>query len=146
MAREYSRRLFTATIDGTEYTFGCHTTNTRNGFCHTCYDYHGDRTSKVPYLNRTWESFEYETVLRRAIDKYPKNIREQLTKALIEKRVQQEREQAERDFQRFKQLHDGLTQQQKELLAQTPPMQTEEDMHSVMGIMGVMNVFNQLSK
>ena len=143
--RCYSQRLFTATINGTDYTFGCHTTDTRNGFCHTCYDYESDRTSKVSYYNRTWESFEYETVLRRAIEKYPKAIREQLHAILIEHKRQEEHEQCEAQVQRFKELHDGLTDKQKELLAQTPPMQSEEDMHRMMGIMGIMNIFNGMS-
>ena len=146
MAKEYNRRLFTATIDGITYTFGCHTTNTRNGFCHTCYDYAHDKTSKCSYYNRTWECFEYETVLRRAIEKCPKHLQKPLTDILIERKRQQEHEEAEAFVERFKKLHDGLTDRQKEVLAQAPPMQSEEDAHRMMGIMGVMNVFNEMSK
>lgn len=143
--RCYSQKLFTATIDGSTYTFGCHTTDTRNGFCHTCYDYAHDKTSKVSYYNRTWESFEYETVLRRAIEKCPKRLQQPLTDILIHKKEQEIHEQCEAQVQRFKELHDGLTDKQKELLAQTPPMQSEEDMHRMMGIMGMMNIFNGMN-
>lgn len=142
--RIYGQKLFTATIDGKDYTFGCHTTDTRNGFCHTCYDYTHDKTSKVSYYNRTWESFEYETVLRRAIEKCPKRLQQPLTDILIHKKAQEVHEQCEKQLAAFKQLHAGLTDRQKEVLAQTPPMQTQEDADRMMGIMGVMNVFNQL--
>ena len=142
--RCYSQKLFTATIDGKDYTFGCHTTDTRMGFCHTCYDYAHDKTSKASYYNRTWESFEYETVLRRAIEKCPKRLQQPLTDILIHKKVQEIHERCERDVERFKQLHAGLTDKQKELLAQAPPMQTEADMQSTMAVMGMMNVFNKM--
>ena len=142
--RIYSQKLFTATIDGIDYTFGCHTTDTRNGFCHTCYDYTHDKTSKVSYYNRTWERFTYETVLRRAIEKCPKRLQQELNDQLIEGKAKEESDKANAFVERFKALHDGLTDRQKEVLAQTPPMQTQEDADRMMGIMGVMNVFNQM--
>ena len=142
--RCYSQKVFTATIDGKDYTFGCHTTDTRNGFCHTCYDYAHDKTSKVSYINRTWERFKYETVLRRAIEKCPKRLQQPLTDILINKKSQEIHEQCERDVQRFKELHDGLTDKQKQLLAEQPPMQSQEDVDRTMGIMAVMNMFNML--
>jgi hypothetical protein len=136
--------LFTATIDGKDYTFGCHTTDTRNGFCHTCYDYTHDKTSKVSYLNRTWESFEYETVLRRAIEKCPKALREELTNQLILHKRAEEHERCEKEFERFKSLHDGLTDKQKQLLAEQPPMQSQADVDRTIGVMAMMNMFNVL--
>lgn len=144
MAREYSRKLFTATINGVDYTFSCHTTDTRNGFCHTCYDFASDRTSKVSYYNRTWECFEYETVLRRAIDKYPKAIREELHAQLIDSTRKAETERCERQIEQFKRLHEGLTDKQKEILAQAPPMQSEEDVQRTMGVMSIFNVLNNM--
>lgn len=61
------------------HSFVCTHENTRNGFRHVCvvYDLALDREifrSKVTYINRTWESFEFETVLNKA-------------KALLEKEV-----------------------------------------------------------
>lgn len=142
--RCYSQKLFTATIDGKDYTFGCHTTDTRNGFCHTCYDYAHDKTSKVSYYNRTWESFEYETVLRRAIEKCPKALREELTNQLIHHKRAEEHERCEKELERFKSLHEGLTDKQKQLLAEQPLMQSQEDVDRTMGMMAVMNIFNML--
>lgn len=50
----------------------CDTKNTRNGFKHTATlmidGFYADQT-KVCYLNRTWESYQYETVLRKLITK-----------------------------------------------------------------------------
>lgn len=49
----------------------CYTTDTRNGFCHTCV-VDGLTDTKISYFNRTWETYDYETVLRVAIKKYNK--------------------------------------------------------------------------
>lgn len=129
--------------------FHCWTTDTRYGFCHSCWCSELEGTSKasttkVSYYNRTWERFDYETVLRRAIEKFPKSIAKELHEQLIERKAKEVHEQCEKQIAAFKQLHAGLTDRQKEVLAQTPPMQSEEDMHRMMGIMGVMNVFNQM--
>lgn len=129
--------------------FHCWTTDTRCGFCHSCWCSELEGTSKaattkVSYYNRTWERFDYETVLRRAIEKFPKSIAKELHEQLIERKAKEESDKANAFVERFKALHDGLTDRQKEVLAQTPPMQTQEDADRMMGIMGVMNVFNQM--
>ena len=63
---------FKAKIAGTDYVFECSFASTRDGFKHVCDVYeNGDLkfSTKVCYLNRTWESFEYKTVLSKALDK-----------------------------------------------------------------------------
>jgi len=55
------------------YQVVCNWHNTRNGFKHTanlCRNGNSVCETKVNYLNRTWESFEYETVLYRVVDCY----------------------------------------------------------------------------
>jgi len=50
----------------------CNWGNTREGFKHTAklvVNNNVVKTSRVCYLNRTWESFEYETVLRHLLNK-----------------------------------------------------------------------------
>lgn len=50
---------------------------TRNGFKHTATLYLGDReigTAKSTYLNRTWESYEYETVMKKLRDDYASEL------------------------------------------------------------------------
>lgn len=149
--RSYSKQTFSATIDGKDYNFFCHTSDTKDGFCHTCWCPELEEcssrpsTTRISYYNRTWESFEYECVLRRAIEKFPKNLQQPLTDILIHKKTIEVHERCEKEIEQFKRLHAGLTDKQKELLAQAPPMQTEEDMHRTMGIMGIFNVFNQMS-
>jgi hypothetical protein len=56
-----------------DYEVVCNWVKTRNGFKHTaslCRNGSSICETKVCYLNRTWESFEYETVLKQVIDKY----------------------------------------------------------------------------
>jgi len=56
-----------------EFTVVCNYKNTRNGFKHTAsitrngYSVH---ETKCCYLNRTWESYTYQSVLHKAIDGY----------------------------------------------------------------------------
>lgn len=146
--RAYSQKTFSAMIGTDQINFFCETHNTRNGFCHVCYcpiqeDYSSKpSTTRISYLNRTWESFQYESVLRKAIDKFPKDVREDLTAQLIERTRKAEHERCERQIEQFKALHAGLTDRQKQLLAEQPPMQTEEDMHRTMGMMAIFNLLN----
>ena len=49
----------------------CETKNTRNGFKHVatlCRDGYNIATAKANYFNRTWESFTYETVLKKIVE------------------------------------------------------------------------------
>lgn len=50
---------------------------TRSGFKHTAHLYVGDGEigeAKTTYLNRTWESYEYETVMRKLRDTYANEL------------------------------------------------------------------------
>lgn len=67
-----------------ETTFYCLAKKTRNGFMHKVYAVNravktadGKNqviTARASYLNRTWERFEFETVIRNAIRKMDKNF------------------------------------------------------------------------
>ena len=46
----------------------CFTENTRNGFKHVAVVESTNESVKVNYINRTWESFKYETVLNKLIN------------------------------------------------------------------------------
>ena len=55
------------------YTVVCETKNTRNGFKHEATllnNYNDVAFAKACYLNRTWERFQYETVIRQVLTKY----------------------------------------------------------------------------
>ena len=144
MSKQYNIQYFTAKVNGDEIEFRCYTTYTRNGFCHTAH-YCGWKypmtDSKVSYLNRTWERFDYETVLKRAIDKLPKEIRQAVYDQLIEKKAVEEHEKAEAFVNAFSAVHSKLSPENKERLANSGiEMHSEGDAKAVMGLMGLMTL------
>lgn len=71
-------RIFVGkTKDNEEFNFICHTENTKYGFSHICEIGKKGRDTFdkviVKYINRTWESYNYETVLSKALEKLFKN-------------------------------------------------------------------------
>ena len=63
-------KIFKANINGNEYEFICEFGNTRNGFKHECRLFVNDSfetSATCHYLNRTWESYNYQSVMLRAI-------------------------------------------------------------------------------
>jgi hypothetical protein len=144
MVKHRNIQYFTATVNGQEITFRCHTTDTRNGFCHTAHytgwDY--DITdSKCPYINRTWERFTYESVLIKAIEKLPESVRQQVYDQLIDHKAAEIEEQCNKELAAFEKLHESLTPENKERLANSGiEINSEGDMHAVMGLMGLMNL------
>ena len=144
MVKQRDIQYFTAKVNGNEVTFRCYTTWTRNGFCHTAHytgwDYSLTDT-KASYYNRTWERFEYESVLKRAIDKLPTEIRQQVYDQIIDGKAAEEEQKAEEQFEAFKNLHESLSDENKERLANSGiEMHSEEDMRGVMGLMALMRI------
>ena len=144
MVKQYDIQHFTAKVNGEEITFRCYTTDTRNGFCHTAHyvgwDYEINDT-KVSYYNRTWERFEYESVLKRAIEKLPTEIRQQVYDQIIDHKAAEEEKKAGEQFEAFKKLHDGLSDENKERLANSGiEMHSESDVKGVMGLMALMSL------
>lgn len=139
MARTADYTTFSAVVSGVEYTFNCWNGSVKNqGGAHFCKDSEGRKT-RVVYGNRPWESFRYETVLRHAIRKYPEPIQGELMAAIVDGTRKAEEDKAEADFQRFKALHDSLTPENKERLANSGIfIQNEEQSHAVMALMGLM--------
>lgn len=148
MVKQRDIQYFTAKVNGEEYEFRCYTTWTRNGFCHTVQN----RTfsvsdTKVSYLNRTWERFTYESALNRAIDKLlketylSKEVVEEIRAQIIDGKAAEVEEECNRDLEAFKNLHDKLTPENKERLANSGiEMHSEGDMKSVMGLMALMTL------
>lgn len=71
------RRDFSAIINGNEYRLTCYYQSTRTGFRHLCFltsmcedgaPSTKDYIAKCTYINRTWERYAYETVLREAVN------------------------------------------------------------------------------
>lgn len=59
------------------YTFVCNSRNTRSGFAHDCTLYKNDleiENASCHYLNRTWECYQYQTVMLKTIRKVMETI------------------------------------------------------------------------
>lgn len=59
-------------LNGIAYEFVCDSRNTRTGFAHDCTLFkNGRQESKATcyYYNRTWENYQYQTVMRSAVGK-----------------------------------------------------------------------------
>lgn len=71
MAKVFSQRLFAISPD---LTISCTCEDTRYGFRHLAKILRGegwmtgDKPAKACYYNRTWESFEFQTVLQNLAD------------------------------------------------------------------------------
>lgn len=147
--KKYNQETFHASVNGREYSFYCHTTNTRCGFCHTICTLAGDvwlRDTKVSYYNRTWERFRYESALRRAIEKCAKADQQGLVDIIIDKKAQDEHEKAEAFVSAFKGEYDKLSDKNKEILANSPHIETEEQAQGVMNAMRMMNALDTITK
>ena len=147
MSKQYDVRYFTAKVNGKEIEFRCYTTDTRNGFCHTAHyvgwDY--DLTdTKASYYNRTWERLKYESVLKRAIDKLPKEVRQQVYDQIIDGKAAEEEQKAEEMVEKFQRLHESLSEENKERLANSGiEIHSEGDAKAVMGLMALMSLMGK---
>ena len=142
--KQYDIQYFSAKVNGKEIEFRCYTTNTRCGFCHTAHyvgwDYEINDT-KASYYNRTWERFEYESVLKRAIDKLPAEVRQAVYDQIIDHKAVEEERKAEEMVESFKALHEGLSEENKERLANSGiEINSESDAKAVMGLMALMKI------
>jgi hypothetical protein len=147
MTKQYNIQYFSAKVNGEEITFRCYTTSTRNGFCHTAHytgwDYSINDT-KASYWNRTWERFDYESVLKRAIEKLPKDIQQAVYDQIIDHKAAEEEKQAEDMFNSFKGLYDGLNEENKERLANSGiEITNTAQAKGVMGLMALMQIMQK---
>ena len=138
MARNTRRNYtyFEAEINGTHYEFKCWGTYGS----HMCEDQDG-RRSRYSYGNRPWESFRFETVLSQAIKKCPKADRPELEVQILKKTREAEEARCNEQLADFKRLHDGLSQENKDRLANSGiVMHDESDVQAVMGLMSLMTL------
>ena len=77
----------------------------------------------MSYLNRTWESFQYESALLHAVDKFPKSLRVPL-RLEIQAVSQNENEKAEAFFQAFAANFAALSTEQKKFVQEHTPVIT----------------------
>ena len=74
----------------------------------------------MSYLNHTWESFQYETALLHAIDKFPKSLREPL-RLEIQAVAKDEHEKAEAFCAAFAANFAALSTEQKKFVQEHTP-------------------------
>ena len=147
MARKfYGKQTFTAEVNGNKYVINCYGQDTNYGFRHVAFlerGYYEEQLAKACYYNRTWESFQYETVLKRAIKKLPKADQEQLHAILIDKTNQEEHERCERELKAFESLFNKTSDTFKQTMANSDfIMNSEDDVKLVKGLMALDIVMN----
>lgn len=147
MTQRRNCQTFTAEVNGHEYTFNAYTTSTRNGFCHTICTFVFDgefrnlTDTKVSYWNRTWERFEYESALSRAIEKCPKADQKELRDILIERKAQAKHEECAKFMAAFESAYNGLNAKSKETLANcVGNIETEAQARAALGLAQVLNI------
>lgn len=141
--KKYNHEYFTATVGGQEIEFHCWTTSNRNGFCHYCYtEWYGN--SRCVYYNRTWERFRYESVLSKAIDKFPKAMRESLRAQIIEKKGIESHEKAEAFLGAFRGEYERLSDANKRILSKSPQIESAEQAEGVLSVMKFMNAIDAI--
>ena len=121
--KRYNTKTFDFVVNGEHVYFTCDTTYTKSGFCHHVFASGGGKYyehSRVSYLNRTWESFQYETALLHAVDKFPKSMRGPL-RLEIQAVAQNEHEKAEAFFQAFAANFAALSTEQKKFVQEHTP-------------------------
>lgn len=127
--KRYNTKTFDFVVNGEHVYFVCDTTNTKNGFCHHVFASGGGKYyehSRVSYLNRIWESFQYETALLHAVDKFPKNMREPL-RLEIQAVAQNEHEKVEAFCKAFAANFAALSTEQKKFVQDYTPVITNMD-------------------
>ena len=121
--KRYNTKTFDFVVNGEHVYFTCDTTNTKNGFCHHVFASGGGKYyehSRVSYLNRTWESFQYETALLHAVDKFPKSLRVPL-RLEIQAVSKTEHEKAEAFYKAFAANFAALSTEQKKFVQEHTP-------------------------
>lgn len=72
--KKYGQEIFTSN----DITYICYITDRRDGFTHNCKIMHKGRiinTVKCYYYNRTWESYRFESVLKKAENFVDNNLK-----------------------------------------------------------------------
>ena len=152
----YGRQVFEVRMNEQEFIFTCYGQSTSTGFRHLCFEGYSNTEklnsylkesllAKVVWCNRTWERFQYETVLRKGIENLyeSEEIKQELKDILIEKKAQAEHEECERQVKAFEILFNGLSEKNKEHIRNgvgENGIQSEEQANMVMGVMQAMTL------
>ena len=155
--RNYEKYNF-KTITTENFTAFCNVYNNRSGFVHECrlelktpqplkngsflIATHG----KSQYYNRTWESYEFESVINKAIRNLPKNLQEQAQKE-FEEEAKKESAKWDSMFNAFQQNFNSLKDSQRESIRKhVDHVETPAQFEAVGAIVGMMAAINKLSE
>lgn len=151
-----NRQVFRAEVNGKNYTFTCYTQSTSYGFRHICCDgfsntdvcryVKDDIIARASYFNRTYERFEYETVLKNGIKNIApdKETEQALKDILIEKKAQADHEQCEKEIKAFEALYNQISDTFKDAVKNTGfMMHSEDDVNLVKGLMALDILLNK---
>lgn len=145
MAKIYNQQTFTFTVNGEPVAIYCNTTHVPTGFLHHAYLCGFGRDfehSRIKYINRTWESFNYESVLKAAAAKLKKADREALILE-IETYSNNEREKYKKLCAAFERNYKALSTEQKDFLQEhTPHIETANQARVVAGVVSCLAVMN----
>ena len=143
-----NRQVFSATVNGKEFTFTCYTQSTSYGvreicclgFSNTteCKYVKDDIIGKDCIYNRPWYRFKYENALNRGIKNLneSKEVKQALHDILIDGKAQAEHEQAEKEIQAFQNLYNQTSQGFKDRIANSGIiMNSDSDVQAVKGLM-----------
>lgn len=147
MAKIFNKQTFTFTVNGEPVAIYCNTTHVPTGFLHHAYLCGFGRNfehSRIKYYNRTWESFNYESVLKAAAAKLKKADRTALLLE-IETYKDTEREKYNKLFAAFERNYNALSTEQKDFLQKhTPHLETKYQARTVAAVVGCMAVMNNV--
>ena len=139
--KRYNTKTFDFVVNGEHVYFTCDTTYTKNGFCHHVFASGGGKYYEhalLSYVNRTWESLEYETALLYAVDKFPKSMRGPL-RLEIQAVAQNEHEKVEAFCQAFAANFAALSTEQKKFVQElTPVIQNMDQAKTVNAVVGIL--------
>ena len=125
--KNYQKYNF-ANIETNNFIAFCNVYNNRSGFVHECRlepksaiklkngSFLTATTAKCQYYNRTWESYEFESVILKACEYLPKKEREQ-AKEEFKNYGQKENAKLDQKLKAFQDAFAGLTESQKKSLS-----------------------------
>lgn len=147
MSKIYNKQTFTFIVNGEPVAIYCNTTYVPTGFLHHAYLCGFGRDfehSRIKYYNRTWESFDYECVLKSAAAKLKKVDREALFLE-IETYKNNEQEKYKKLIAAFERNFKALSTEQKKFLKEhTPKIETTNQARAVAGVVGCMALLNKM--
>lgn len=140
--KKYDYKNFSCKLpNGKIVMFICHTENTRYGFRHLCHDTDSGITEKCCYYNRTWERFEYESVLKKSIENLPDSIRGVVYATLIDGTADRIKAECDKFLSAFKAEYDKLSPSMKNALSKTN-IQNEKQAKMTLAVMKMSNLIN----